>query len=718
MGPLPKILKKMRKRGVGNAFLDDDPENGCEEWSAEDFAGFAGIAPRSYSDWETGKKSPSKRNAFSLKKELEKAPGRKTKDRELLPWEKELISEFWRLIDDFSPPPPPPPIEPEPVAPAAVEPKRAHTPVPNIGIGTAPAALVAVTVIILTVYLEWPSELILLTSAFVTAFVVFDRMLQSRSDRAFLARFMGLQLFATTYRILLDKFLSITDKVLVSPAQSELDFTDPRRAWTLKLYARALIMAALYPMISMLFQWTFTNHDVYFGDHPFVKADANTVVRIGVFLPFALSFFLSCYVIFSPSLKQVRVFGISSVICITIGLIASQLQAMTGQGSQSPYFQFSTGLGGLLLVLTVIAWLRAIDQMVALVIAATVGGTSVAILSGQIVDFSNFATEAISFGDEARVRPTSANEETFRTHWVAWFSGVSAAFNWVVTIGLALVLVPTFRWVERQSYLVAHVVYLIACISAIVALSMSLRSLTSWSHYYLFAGILPLINAIFDFGSIGLTRWALRNGAERVGLRTLAFSLFDLLAALAIFMLLGVFAVTILYIANWIAGTGIDDPDFVNGRVVIQQLPATDPDYQHFIDLTGFDSVFNQIPKNPWSFSWLYFTFLTTLLPTLIHVMIAVWAIGPTVLRAEWRRSLVRGIVRSGDVFADRLTYVCGFALWTAFAVTAPLVSSWWVLTAIFGNSCTLGVDLLEIFQGYANYLTQTSGSVEHRCGS
>ena len=48
----------------------------------------------------------------------------------------------------------------------------------------------------------------------------------------------------------------------------------------------------------------------------------------------------------------------------------------------------------------------------------------------------------------------------------------------------------------------------------------------------LFLALLPLLNAVFDFFSIGLTRYLLRKGARKAGAQTIGFALLDLISGL------------------------------------------------------------------------------------------------------------------------------------------------------------------------------------------
>lgn len=130
---------------------------------------------------------------------------------------------------------------------------------------------------------------------------------------------------------------------------------------------------------------------------------------------------------------------------------------------------------------------------------------------------------------------------------------------------------------------------------------------------YSILAILPITNAIFDFLSVGLTRWLLRRSVQRGAAGALVLAATDLAGASATFVLLGM---TIVAILNWLNGLGT--------------VPL--------VDLAG---LFTDIRADPGAYWWLYVSFFSTLLPTLLHVILTCFA-GLVALMPGWLAEDIR----------------------------------------------------------------------------
>jgi len=113
--------------------------------------------------------------------------------------------------------------------------------------------------------------------------------------------------------------------------------------------------------------------------------------------------------------------------------------------------------------------------------------------------------------------------------------------------------------------------------------------------FLLFLGFLPLVNFLFDFASLGLTRYCLRRGLRPGFLNALQWSLIDALAAIALFAGLVMAAILVVH---WVRDS--------NGT-----------------PLTTLNDIFTGIARDPHSYWWLYLTFFSTLVPTLLHLGVA-----------------------------------------------------------------------------------------------
>ena len=110
--------------------------------------------------------------------------------------------------------------------------------------------------------------------------------------------------------------------------------------------------------------------------------------------------------------------------------------------------------------------------------------------------------------------------------------------------------------------------------------------------------LLPLVNAVFDFASVGLTRYLLRLGLEQK--RAAWRAVLDGLGGIAIFFALGCTLIA-----------------FVTFVVPADGVPL--------VDLT---QLFADMRRAPGDYIWLMVTLFSTLLPTLLHLSVAVLTLG------------------------------------------------------------------------------------------
>ena len=116
--------------------------------------------------------------------------------------------------------------------------------------------------------------------------------------------------------------------------------------------------------------------------------------------------------------------------------------------------------------------------------------------------------------------------------------------------------------------------------------------------FMLTMGVLPLVNAVFDFASVGLTRYLLRLG---LGQKRAAWpAVLDGLDGIAIFFALGCTLIA-----------------FVTFVVPADGVPL--------VDLT---QLFADMRRAPGDYIWLMVTLFSTLIPTLLHLSVAVLTLG------------------------------------------------------------------------------------------
>ena len=160
--------------------------------------------------------------------------------------------------------------------------------------------------------------------------------------------------------------------------------------------------------------------------------------------------------------------------------------------------------------------------------------------------------------------------------------------------------------------------------------------------------LLPLVNAVFDFASVGLTRYLLRLGLEQK--RAAWRAVLDGLGGIAIFFALGCTLIA-----------------FVTFVVPADGVPL--------VDLT---QLFADMRRAPGDYIWLMVTLFSTLLPTLLHLSVAVLTLG--LQYPAGVRNFVAGLLERGEQIgqAALLSGICICAMIT-IALWCPI----WIFTFV-----------------------------------
>lgn len=192
-----------------------------------------------------------------------------------------------------------------------------------------------------------------------------------------------------------------------------------------------------------------------------------------------------------------------------------------------------------------------------------------------------------------------------------------------------------------------------------------------------FLALLPLLNALFDFASIGLTRWRLRKAASGGGVWGNAG--WDLLGAALLFLGLGCATVAVLHLAR----TGDGAP---------------------LVPLAGETGLFQDMRDNPRSYLWLYLTFLSTLLPTVLHAGLALFA-GPALVLFGANRWIAARLRRGGADGGARWDAVAVLSALLTVSLVLPLFALVWLWRALAAYHIDAGLWLLGIFEGFAGLI-------------
>lgn len=168
------------------------------------------------------------------------------------------------------------------------------------------------------------------------------------------------------------------------------------------------------------------------------------------------------------------------------------------------------------------------------------------------------------------------------------------------------------KWSERKRskaifYTVHWVVFLLAALAAVAFLDIGNRNRDVF-QLMVFFGLLPLANAPLDWASLGLTRWLLRVGRATGSLVwEAAMSVVDLGFALLIMVVLAAVTAAAVSLANEVGPGPV--------------LPL--------------GPLFEGLREAPGDFRnlWIYLMLFSTLLPTAVHVVAGLAAVGVALIK-------------------------------------------------------------------------------------
>lgn len=160
---------------------------------------------------------------------------------------------------------------------------------------------------------------------------------------------------------------------------------------------------------------------------------------------------------------------------------------------------------------------------------------------------------------------------------------------------------------------------------------------------FLFLGILPLLNAVFDYVSYWITLFLIRFGFDAPQFGIVA-GIWDLIAALTLFALSGAAMTMAVAGANVLAGA----PLFPLGAVL------------------------HDVAINPGDYLWLYAMLFSTAVPTLLHFSVACFS-GSALFLPNWRDWCLDRLNSEDD--AETFWVVLGIAvLWWGSLILPPLL--------------------------------------------
>ena len=177
--------------------------------------------------------------------------------------------------------------------------------------------------------------------------------------------------------------------------------------------------------------------------------------------------------------------------------------------------------------------------------------------------------------------------------------------------------------------------------------------------------LLPLVNAVFDFASVGLTRYLLRLGLEQK--RAAWPAVLDGLGGIAIFFALGCTLIAFV-------------------------VPADG------VPLVDLAQLFTDLRRTPGDYVWLMITLFFTLIPTLLHLSVAVLTMA--LQYPAWWCNFVAGLLKRGEQ-SGQAAFFSG--LFICAMITIALWCPNWIFTFVITHDHgTIVNAVLWVFETFA----------------
>lgn len=368
----------------------------------------------------------------------------------------------------------------------------------------------------------------------------------------------------TVFLNAVDRFFGDADKAVRTLFPHAFGLRTPAPLWTAPAFDRCLLLALIYPIVTIYILWAVSGHVGPAESALGLPNDSAGWRRGGIlagmgFVVFGVVFFM---------------------------------RTMRTRDRTSP--EWGASVLVVMLVATV-GGLVAGAYTVAFAVAFAVAG---AVAVG--VTFAGAFAVAFAFAGAAAVGVVGLRSVAAP---VAGPVATAAAFAGLAAVTWLFKLSVRYRW-QGVFYFIFVTSMLSACLLVAVGVS-------SWQEWYLvgpcvlFLGLLTLLNAPFDWGSLGLTRALLRRGLELGGWWPFLLALVDavlagiIIALLALTMVLGVQTFDSLAVHG-------------GGKPVLPLRPLFDGIAAH--------------PANP-EYWWVYVLLLSTMLPSLFNLVIGSTAV-------------------------------------------------------------------------------------------
>jgi hypothetical protein len=238
----------------------------------------------------------------------------------------------------------------------------------------------------------------------------------------------------------------------------------------------------------------------------------------------------------------------------------------------------------------------------------------------------------------------------------------TVVFAGAATVALAVVLIHEWakkRSLESMSHGVSWVV-LSAATAAVVAFTAPLGFNDTSRTLVVFLAVLPLINVVFDWFSLGLTRFLLKRTVD-CGLSWVN-GVMDAAGAITILVALAITTTAALQGLNILAFMGGADTPFIN--------------------LTGILNTLRERPGDP-AVGWVYFMLFSTLLPSVAHLFLAAASVLTASPFAGWQAAQLQRLEKGFDGHTRALRRAARFKTFTDVAKLIIFVGALTILAGL-----------------------------------
>jgi hypothetical protein len=447
-----------------------------------------------------------------------------------------------------------------------------------------------------------------------------------------------------------------------TPTQGAFLLRAPAFLWTAAAFDRCLLLALVYPVLSIFVIWAITG-EVGAAEQALLLETAagwQRLLSVALLVPAAFTlWFVKVGGLrgrawqFAPALALGLALGLAFAFTVVafdgafigVGVLSfAFVAAFAGAGSVAFAFAAGSALGTI------------VGIVFAFGVAPTGGGGGVFALAFAVaftVAFTVAISIAIAFASGFAV--AVVQKTSIRNGWQNRFLATFAA----IALGL--------------------------CLAAAAYLPGPSSGWELSGPVLLFCGLLTLVNAPFDWASIGLTRFLLHLGLQLGGRWPYALALFDAALASALIVLLAMAMVFAVDLFDHLAASGGGD----KARV----LPP----------MTFYLAMLRQNPADH-EFWWVYSTLFSTMIPSVINLFIAGWSF----LRGfPPAKNFLLANMREGETMAPAARFVAALiltlekALALVLAVAAQGALVWIILWRLLPD---LGWGALEASEWAASW--------------